>query len=245
MKKILILFLGVALVGSMAVGQTTQVLSRNAVGYVKVDVPSNGFVMCALNFYAFNNTVSAIFTNQLTGGNTPSLSDTVQKWDPIGKTYLTFWKTPTGQWRQSGSTADATNTLNPGEGFWIKNSHSSNQTIYLMGEVPDSISSPTQRINVVSNLNMVSYGFPVEVAITQLNLVGAKPGNTPSLSDNIQKWDPAGKKYITFWYTPTLQWRQSGESVATTNKLYPGDGVWYTRRSTNFVWSETKPYTWP
>ena len=244
MKKALILALAVTTIGSLAFGQT-QVLSRNAVGYVKVGVQSNGLALAALNFNAFDNTISAIFTNQLTGGNNPGVADNIIKWDPISKGYIVFWKTPLGGWRQSGQSVETTNTLKPGESFWIKNNHSSNQTVFLMGEVPDSLTSPTQEVGIVTNISMVSYGYPIEMAITQLNLGKAKGGNNPGLSDNILKWDSSARKYVVFWYTPTGQWRQSGESVATTNKLYPGDGVWYSRRSNDFVWVETKPYTWP
>jgi hypothetical protein len=42
MKRVIALALGIAVVGGAAFAQTNQVLSRNAVGYVRVDIPPGG-----------------------------------------------------------------------------------------------------------------------------------------------------------------------------------------------------------
>jgi hypothetical protein len=245
MKKILLLVLAVTMVSSLAFGQT-QVLSRNAVGYVKVEVLSNNLALCSLNFYAFDMTISSIFTNQLVGGANFAVSDQVIKWDPIGKTYLIFWKTTGGRWSQYPSTALTTNILEPGESFWIKNGRASNQTVYLMGEVPDRISAPTQEVTVVTNVSMVSYSFPVVMAITNLNTPQARGGANFAVADNIIKWDPVGKTYITYWRSSAVtNWRRYPLAGLTTDTLAPGEGFWYKRLATNFVWTEVKPYSWP
>jgi hypothetical protein len=243
MKKILLLVLAVTMVGSLAFGQT-QVLSRNAVGYVKVDAGSNNLAMCTLNFNAFDNRIISIFTNQLTGGGNKDASDQILKWDPVGKVYIIFWKTPTGQWRQFPSTGDATNTLQPGETFWIRNTHTSNQTVYLMGEVPDSSTAPTRNVSVISNLNMVAYSYPTEIAITNLNLPNAKSGGNKDASDNILVWNPVAKAYKIYWRSP-VGWRLFPGTSNTWDTIQPGQGFWYKRLSNSFTWVENKPYTWP
>jgi hypothetical protein len=244
MKKLLLLVLGSVWVGSMAFGQTTQVLSRNAVGYVKVDVLSNNLALATLNFNAFDNKISAVFTNQLTGGGNFNISDNVLKWDPFNKTYIIFWKTTGGEWRQFPQAVLTTNRLKPGETFWIKNNHNTNQTVYLMGEVPDRITALTQEVDVVSNLNFVAYSYPSEIAITNLNLPQAKSGGNFNTADNILKWNPITKTYTIFWRAAG-GWREFPQTTSTVAKILPGDGFWYKRLSTNFVWSEVKPYTWP
>ena len=223
MKKILLLVLGVMFVGSLAFGQTTQVLSRNAVGYVKVDVLSNNLALATLNFNAFDNKISVIFTNQLTGGGNFNVSDNVLKWDPVSKTYIIFWKTTGGEWRQFPQIVQTTNRLKPGETFWIKNNHTSNQTVYLMGEVPDRITAPTQEVGVVSNLNFVAYSFPTEIAITNLNLPQAKSGGNFNTADNILKWNPAAKTYSIFWRAAG-GWRLFPQTTNTSAKISPWRG---------------------
>ena len=245
MKKVLLLTLAGVMSASLAFGQT-QVLSRNAVGYVKVDVLSNNLALCTLNFNAFDNHIGVVFTNQLTGGATFLASDQIIKWDVTNKAYIIYWKNTAGLWRRSGVTGGTTDTIEPGESFWIKNNHGSNQTVYLMGEVPDTLTAPTQELTIVTNLSMVSYGYPTEIAITNLNMPDAKGGATFLAADNIIKWNATGKTYITYWKSSSLgNWRKSGVSGLTTDTIQPGEGFWYKRLSNNFIWVESKPYTWP
>jgi hypothetical protein len=245
MKKVIFPVMGVVFVCSMVFGDTVnQVVSRNAVGYVKVEVASNGLALCTLNFNASDNTIASIFTNQLMGGINFGFSDQVIKWDPIARQYVKFWKNKNNLWLQYPETTVTTNILKPGDAFWIKNNHTSNQTVYLMGEVPDRISSPTQEVNLVSNLNFVAYCYPIEIAITNLNLTQAKAGFNFGFADNLIKWDAISKQYVTFW-RHSSGWRQYPQTSSTTNVIRPGEGMWYKRLSNAFVWIESKPYSWP
>lgn len=245
MKKTLAV-LAVAALAASVPAQTNQVLSRNAVGYVRVTVPPTNLVLACIPFNAFSNTVGAILGTQLTGGASPALSDTVLKWDSVNKTYVTFWKTLAGQWRQFPEGVATTNILRPGEAFFISNKHSTNQDVFVMGEVPDKYTAPTSVVYLVTNLSMGSYSFPVEMAITSLTIkASAKKGASPALSDALLTFDPIAKSYVTFWFPLSGDPRQFPEGVATTNKLAPGQGFFYNRKSTNLVWQEIKPYTWP
>jgi hypothetical protein len=88
MKKSLLILAGLALVASSALGQ--QVLSRNAVGYTRVDVPSSNLILGAIPFNAFSNTITGIFGSSLVGGNNIGQSDEIQKWN--GTSYVRYWK---------------------------------------------------------------------------------------------------------------------------------------------------------
>ncbi len=244
MKKILLLVLGVMLVGSLAFGQT-QVLSRNAVGYVKVDARSNGFTLVSIPFNAFSNTAQGIFGAQLVGG-TPGASDQVLFWDKAGQQYVTLYKDNSGIWRDANTFAVATNIIVPGDGFWIRNRRTTNQTVYLMGEVPDKLTMPTNAIAGVVGFNIIAYTYPTEALFTNLLLFSVANKGTPGAADQVLFWNKETQSYSTY-YASTTGWRDANTFALVSNLVvYPADGFWFRRRgAVGFTWTETKPYTWP
>ena len=245
MKKILLMVLAVTMVGSLAFGQT-QVLSRNAVGYVKVDVMSNGLTLASISFNAFSNTIPGVFGAQLSGNNNPAGADQIIKWNPTTQSYVQYYKRASGEWRKVGETNLTTDTVSPGECFFIRNARTTNQTVYLMGEVPDSFTAVTTTVAGVPGLQMVSYSYPVEVSITNMSLFStAVKNNNPAGADQILKWNPTTQSYVVY-YVRSTGWRKVGETTNTTDKMAPGEGFFYLRRgTTSFAWTENKPYTWP
>lgn len=252
MKKLMLSLIAVAMTAGLVEAQT-NVLSKNAVGYVKITAPSNGLALASIPFNSLDSAtypIPQVFGAQLVGGASPAVSDNVIKWDASIQDYVTFWKTLAGQWRQSGQGAvETTNTLKPGEAFWIRNRRSTNQVVFLMGEVPDVETQPTADVQRVPGLQFVSYSYPAEIPINSSMIISnAVRGASPAISDNIIRWDPAIQDYVTYWLPlGTNLWRKSGEgAVPTVDVMRPGDGFWYRRRgATSATWTESKPYTWP
>lgn len=248
MKKILLLVLGVVMVGSLALGQT-QVVSRNAVGYVKVDARSNGLTAASIPFNAFSNTIGGVFGSQLVGNSFPANADQIMKWDKSLQNYQTYFKNNSGLWCNITNTlVETRDTLIPGDGFWIKNRRLTNQTVYVMGEVPDSFAGMrTSTTYIVAGLSFISYSFPVERAISNLTLFSTAVKNIfPANADQIMTWDSARQGYNTY-FAHTAGWRNiTNTTQNTSDVIKPGDGVWYKRRgASGFTWNEVKPYTWP
>ncbi len=249
MKRIILSVL--AVVCSTALVEAQQVLSRNAVGYVQVDVLSNNVVLASLPFNSLSGgdyTIAEIMGNQLVGGATFGTSDNVIKWDPVSQTYLFFWKNLGGEWRQFPQGFQTTNTLIPGEGFFILNKRATNQTVFLMGEVPDSLTLPSAAVNVIEGVQLISYSYPAEIGINDTTLIDdAKRGATFGVSDNLVTWDPVTKAYSFYWLPlGTNTWRKFPLGVPTTDIIKPGEAVFYIRKDASpFVWTESKPYTWP
>lgn len=249
MKRIILSVL--AVICSTALVEAQQVLSRNAVGYVQVVAPSNGLVLAAVPFNSLSSasyTIPQVFGSQLVGGGNLIASDNVLKWDANLQTYQIFWKTLGGEWRQSPQGFQTTNTLSPGEGFWIINKRTTNQTIFLMGEVPDELSAPQADVNIVPALQFASYSYPAEIAINDTTLIDdAHRGGNILAADNLLAWDVTNQTYIIYWLpTGTNKWRKFPQGVETTDILAPGAAFWYVRRgATPFTWQEDKPYTWP
>jgi hypothetical protein len=261
MKRALVFTAAMAVAASSAFSQVTQVVSRNAVGYVKVETqPGNKFVLCAIPFNEVGGDgdykINEIIGNQLTPGNSPASADQIIKFNPISQTYLRHWKAvPFGnQFVQLGQNVATTNTLKPGEAFFILNNQTTNQSVFLLGEVPDRFTVPTttQTVQFIGGgFQFASYSFPVEVAINDTKLLDtAIQGNTPATSDQIIRFDPITQAYVRYW-TQTGQghWARLGTppTTPTTDKLKPAEGIIYSRQVSGgaFQWKEGKPYTWP
>ena len=226
MKRTAVLILALVLVGTWAFGQT-QVLSRNAVGYVKVVAEKGKFHFMGHNFLNIDGSMVTI-TNLL--GDQVPIGSTVYVWDPVGQAYVSASRTIAG-WGAGG-----TNVLPPGRGFWLSipsGAASNYYDIYLMGEVPDRISMSTSTVSVVSGFSMTGYPFPAEEFFTNTTLA-----KNAQIGDTMYYW-------TTNQTYGSLSRTVAGWGIAAQNfKVTPGMGFWYkANASTN--WQEPKPYTWP
>ena len=97
-------------VGSMAFGQATQVVSRNAVGYIKVTIPKGTLMMIQTPFENLNG--SGYYSiGELVGSNFPS------------GTVSYFWNKNLQQYKSENFTTrwiPGTNTFSRGEGLFLK-----------------------------------------------------------------------------------------------------------------------------
>ena len=113
-------------------------------------------------------------------------------------------------------------------------SHSNNYQVYLMGEVPDKTTLPTNTQTIAPGFNLIASPFPVTEAFT--NLPAAKNGRN---GDKGLIWDALSQTY-------SPEQRSGGIWTPGTNMISPGQSLWYkSSRITNVTWSQTKPYTWP
>lgn len=231
MKKLALALIGLTLVGSSAFAQTTGVLSRNAVGYVRATAYKGNFVFLTHNFKDING--AAVTVTNLIGNQVPN-SSSVIFWDPL--------KPPSGGYvtetRIAGAWDPGTNNIIPGKGFWLRippTATSNEYQVYLMGEVPDKTTLPTNSQFVIPGFNMFGHPYPVSVSFTSLAL--AVSGRN---TDSAIFWNnspPFG------YYTET---RIAGSWDPGTNVVRPGQGFWYrSTRTTNTTWVQPKPYTWP
>jgi hypothetical protein len=224
------------------VQQSDSIPGKNVAGCLRIAVPANNMVLVTFPFERKDNRIGNILGTQLIGGSSSALSDNIIKWKNSPGVYVTYWKTSTGQWREVGQNVETTNTLTPGEGFWIKNVHTSSQVVYLKGDVP---TNATRAVSLKYGQQLVGYSYPSDKAITNTTLaLVAKRGSSYSVSDNIQVWDSNAKSYVTYWLPSVTgsSWRRVGQSVNTADKFLAGQGFWYIRRGTGTIsWTEAKP----
>ena len=234
MKKLIIAALAAGLIGASAQAQTNQVLSRNAVGYVKVTAPSNSLILVRNDF------------ESLTGGS-PAVSNLIGTQVPVGAS-LYIWDRSSQQYRSSSLNTPArggwgtfgTNQIKRGESFFLRIPSAagiSNQyEVYLMGEVPDSTTAPTTTVTGVSGLGMWGHPYPVATQLTNIGVVAGA-----AVGDTIYLWSVSNQNYASFSRnTPA----RGGWGGATNVVLNPGEGFWL-RSSITQNWSTIKPYTWP
>ena len=241
--------IGIALAPAFAV---TNTVSRPA-GFVRITVPDSSEALVSLPFVAFDSDINALFTNQLTGATNQNQADSIRQWDPTSQAYTNAYKADyTGDSAKDGRWfTDFTNwsvsTLGfyVGEGFWIKNLHSSTQTVFLSGTV---VMEGQSTVTLPYGFSLFGYPFSSKIDLNDTTLwndgaCGASPvTNADAVSDLI------GGDYAQAWLLDDTNSSNHGKWVdASTNlsdtALLVGRGYWYQRILTNsFDWQETRPY---
>jgi hypothetical protein len=262
MKRVLAIVAALALTGTMAYSQVTQVVSRNAVGYVKLTVTNNNnFLMGTVPFNDVGDTtprtITEIFGNQLTGTDLLIAgSDFVLVWSASDQAYNTFWKANNAgnpEWRDTINLFNsATNTLAPGDAFFVQNNQSSVQCVFVMGEVPDSftVTDDTTTVFAVEGFNQIAYSYPVDIAMTNLNLI-PEPAAQGFAGDQLLRWNPDILGYKSYFYDTVFagspSWKDFNNFTVPNTEVIPaGEGFFYNRlTASTLTWEESKPYTWP
>jgi hypothetical protein len=237
MKKTTAILLGTLIASSAALAQE-PVLSRNAVGYVKVETVPDEFFMVRNDFLPMSGDPipSVVLGEGLPVGTqvysfdsasqTYNISTLQESFDFVNFVTVTNW-------------SDDTLDLSAGKGFWIKpgSTTSSNVFVYFMGEVP-SDSSATNLLQ--PGFNLVGFNYPVSIAWTSTALA-----SSADLGDQIYTFSGGNYTISTYQesfdfisFTTVTNWSD------TNINLEPGQAFWYystTQKSVN----EAKPYPWP
>lgn len=229
MKKSLVLAAGLAILATSSFAQT-QVLSRNAVGYVKIDIiSSNKLHLIRHDFEPLGQPIA--ISNAL--ASLP-LGSQVILWDKANQIYRpAINKTPVG-FGLAGS-----NRLERGMGFFIRSPNTATNVpsipLYLMGEVPDKNTAPTTTINIANGLSMEGFPYPVNTKWTNTALAAALP-----LGAQLIIWNTSNQTYNAAINKTPVGWGVIGNAV----ELTPGM-AFFVRSTSVVVYSQSKPYTWP
>ena len=217
--------------------QSNQVVSRNAVGYVRVDLQKGEIRLLSYPFFCLS-----------TNDYTPPTPMNTMFFDTVPPgTCLYVWDAAASMYRSEILVSNRVsglkwipnkNLLSPGRGFWMKihpMAPSNYYTIYLLGEVPDDYTAPTSTVDILPGMNLLGYPYPAETQWTNLNLAKtATPGDIIYTFSN-------GAYQSSACYMTT-----NGTCWSQNLCLRPGDGFWFKRTAgTALTWEETKPYTWP
>ena len=220
MKKTIIALAVIALVAPLAFGQ--EVLSRNAVGYVKVTAPK-GYTLASMDFESMGggSTPADIIGDQLPDGSS------VIFWDPGAQQYVGELKTRSG-WINPG-----TNEISFARAMFLRvpaTAVSNEYQVYLMGEVP----AATGQTHAVNGFYFQAYPYPVSVLWTNTDM-----SKQAADGSSVILWDTTTQAYVG-----SLKSRSGWNAPGPSMVLNPGQGF-ILRATAPLTVNETKPYTWP
>jgi hypothetical protein len=228
MNKILAGILAVSMTAGLVSAQD-PVLSRNAVGYVKVEMES---AVGQPRYYLVANPFDSL------DGEIPLLSEVfsavpnntvIAVWDDQNQVYVNYTKSGRGAWLGDAATA----RIGRAEGAFISvPSGAAPFEVVFMGEVP----AEDEPITRAQGYSLIGYAFPVTQRLTNTVMATELPNNSI-----ITVWDPETQVYINY----TKSGRGAWLGDASTAEFNPGEGFFVFSGNPSQIWEETKPYTWP
>lgn len=230
MKKLLVAALGLA-VATSAFAQTNQVLSRNAVGYIKTTTEPNKIYLLSAPFVNIvDGTDKHSLTNLLAGVPNGTI---VSAWDDAAQTYVSYSKSARGVWLGDAPTSKVVR----GASFFVKiPATAGTNDLYIMGEVPDATTAPTTTQSRAAGITFSSHPYPVAVSLTGTAFAVAAPNNTI-----VSVWDSGAQAYVSYSKSARGVWLGD----APTATVAAGQGLIIKSAAAASNWTETKPYTWP
>lgn len=229
MKKKMLIAAAVTLTACIVALAQSEVLSQNAVGYVKKTVPENAGLAVVVHSLESMDSVNLIFTNTSIASELPRGSKAyfweTNKWGPSTK------NTKNGLWDGSG----VGKVLQPGEAFFIQTPSGSNAVqVTIAGEVPD-LSTMDVPIAASNNLTAAGNPYPVSVIFTNTAIASNLPRTSKVYFWETNQWSPSTKG------SKNGLWDGSGVGKI----LEPGEGFFVQNASNTLTWTVEKAYTWP
>jgi hypothetical protein len=183
-----ILLSAALLAAGLATSVAQQVYSVNAVGYVNVTL-ATGYNLLANPLNGTNNNVSTIIPTAPDGSS-------LFKWNGAAQQFAQADTYFTGLAWVDGDTNPSTNTISPGEGFFIQVSGPS--TITFVGEVPQG--SLTNKLT--SNFGFYGSQVPQTGTLTALGFPGVEGMSYNGWNKVAQGYAQAYLYSGGFWFDP-------------------------------------------
>lgn len=168
MRTQLILTTAAFVAGSLAA--SAQVYSVNAVGYINVSVPAKGYALVANQLNAGGNTVKEVL---------PTAADGTVVFKYAQGSGFAVNSVEFGEW------SAPTQTVAPGEGFFIQNNGAAAATFTFVGEVPQG----NLKTALAKGLNLVSSQVPQSGKLVADLKFPAADG------DVVYQWNAATQRY--------------------------------------------------
>jgi len=230
MKKTMWIAMAAAFAASIVAASAQEVLSANAVGYIKKTLPANAkLIMVSVPLNSMTET-SNVFGRTSLAQEAPQGS-TVYFWDTV----LQQWA-PGSKGSKGWAGAQSNRVVLAGEGFFLKGSNAAPSAVdvTITGEVPDS--DPIVRAIPGSGAyGTLANAYPVDMKFGESDV--AKNATTNSV--------------VYFWDETNQQWApgskgSKGWAGAQSNRVVvAGEGFFLKEAQTVTIWTNTKPYTWP
>lgn len=223
MKRMISLAVGSLVMATMAFGQT-NVLSQNAVGYVKVTIEPGDLALLRYDFEQIDaspSTLSNTIGDQVPNGSNAYL------WDRSAKSWVIAAKGSRG-WSPDSA-------ITRGDAFFLQvPAGGATAEVFMLGEVPGSNNGADT--TVIDNVEGDAIGFPYPAATT---LSAMDIANQAASGANVYLWDQVNQA----WSAPV---NKGSRGWSSDPVIEPGQGFFITTSIGSLVdATETKPYTWP
>lgn len=230
MKKTLWIAMVGALAASVVAASAQEVLSANAVGYIKKTLPASGKLV------AMSIPLNSMTETDIVFGRT-----SVAQEAPVGAT-VSFWDEGAQVWIGGGKSAkgwapgQSNKVVVPGEGFFLKGAPAATEPfdVTITGEVP-SDTTLSRSIVGVNTLGILANPYPVDFTFGNSDLAQqATVGSSVSFWDETaQVWIGGGKS-------------AKGWAPGQSNKVVAAGESFFLREVGDATtWNAAKPYTWP
>lgn len=230
MKKTLWIVMAAALIAAVVTASAQEVLSQNAVGYIKKTLPAGG------KFVAMSIPLDSMSSTEIVFGET-----SVAEEAPSG-TFVYFWDVVNQGWNAGQKSTkgwgpfQAAYVLQPGEGFLMKSPPASTEDVdvTITGEVP---ADATLSRGIPGGEAFGSLGNPYPVDFTF---------GTSALASNA----PSGT-FVYFWDVDNQGWNAGQKSTKgwgpfqAAYGVQAGEGFLLRAPGGAMSWDAAKPYTWP
>jgi len=238
--KTLLLSALLGALGSVSV-HAQNVYSLNAVGYINITIyPGFNLISCPL-LTSPDQTLNTILPNTPASGQ-QFYGDTLYFFNAATGSYTSV------QGRQAGTsgtgwTGLGTNVINPGTGFWLSSTVSSNVTVTLVGTVPSGAITNT----LTAGFNLVSSVVPMSGDLYSNTLAGTSGTlgfTNVNLGDTLYMFDPTQQKYAFAYKTENPGIAQNGGSpwakTAGYDPIvqYVGEAFFYLNNGATINWVE-------
>ena len=236
MKKTLWIAMVGALAASVIAASAQEVLSANAVGYIKKTLPANGKLI-ALSAPLDSMTETEVVFGRTSIAQEAPIGSIVYFWDTVLQTWSPNVKSAAGGGRWPAGASNR--VVASGEAFFLKGNPTDGtaREITITGEVPAD-AALGRAVAGGNTLGTVGNPFPVDFKF-----------GTSSLASNA-----AVGSVVYFWDEALQTWSPSVKSAAGGGRWPAGasnrvvlaaEGFFLREPSSGYVWTNTKPYTWP
>jgi hypothetical protein len=235
MKKILLASaLVLAIAVSAAVAQ--EVLSQNAVGYIKKTIPAGGKLV-AMSIPLNNMNEGTIVFGRTSVAQEAPPNSYVYFWNPTSQAWEGGIKSPAGGGRWGPLQSNY--VVQAGEGFFLKSPATSTEDIEvtITGEVPAE-ATLARAIPGGGALGTMGNPYPVDFTFGKSDLaLNATPNS-----------------YVYFWNPTNQAWQGGIKSPAGGGRWGPlqsnyvvqaGEGFFLKEAATVNQWVPERPYSWP
>lgn len=232
MKKTLWIAIAGALAASVIAASAQEVLSANAVGYIKKTLPAGGKLVAVSIPLDSMTEANNVFGRTSIAQEAP-VGSLVFFWDDVGQSWILGGKSTKG-W----AAGQSNKVVKPGEGFFLQGPKAAavDTEVTITGEVPPDA---TLSRGILANkaLSSLANPYPVDFKFGTSDLANQAPvGSLVYFWDQDgQSWVPGGKS--------TKGWA-AGQS---NRVVQAGEGFFLQQPSgaPAASWDAAKPYTWP